>query len=199
MNALDTPWKIVTGIEMYLCSPVARLLFSLAGIQRRPGWKFYGLPSLQKHRLSQMSFGEGLQLRSSRRSNPLSPNHPVVLCTWQAGARLKVGDHFHMTGGSLVAAELVSIGDRVIVGANSVIADTDFHPANMNQRLLTPNEGNTAPVHIENDVFIGTNCFVLKGVTIGCGSLIGAGSVVVKSIPSGVIAAGNPAKVIRSL
>jgi len=198
-NAVNNPWKIGSGIKACLCLPLVKLRFLVAGIPWQAGWRFYGLPILQKHRLSHMSFGKCLNLRSSPRSNPISPNHPVVLCTWQAGASLKVGDHFHMTGGSLVAAESVWIGDRVVVGANSVIADTDFHPASVSKRLLTPNEGNTAPVRIESDVFIGMNCIILKGVTIGCGSVIGAASVVTKSIPSGVIAAGNPAKVIQSL
>ena len=54
-------------------------------------------------------------------------------------------------------------------------------------------------LEVEDDVFIGMNCLILKGVTIGKGSVIGAGSVVVKNIPSGVIAAGNPARVIREM
>jgi acetyltransferase-like isoleucine patch superfamily enzyme len=57
----------------------------------------------------------------------------------------------------------------------------------------------SAPVVIEDDVFIGMNCVVLKGVTIGRGSVVGAGSVVCKSLPSYIIAAGNPARVIREL
>ena len=56
-----------------------------------------------------------------------------------------------------------------------------------------------APIVIENDVWIGANCIVLKGVTIGARSVIGAGSLVTKSIPADCIAAGNPCKVIRRL
>ena len=59
--------------------------------------------------------------------------------------------------------------------------------------------GRHAPVVIEQDVFIGMNSLILKNVRIGNGSVIGAGSVVVSDIPPGVIAAGNPAQVIRSI
>ncbi|MEM5776015.1 MAG: DapH/DapD/GlmU-related protein, partial [Anaerolineaceae bacterium] len=67
------------------------------------------------------------------------------------------------------------------------------------RRLTHPNDGRTAPVVIEDMVFIGTNSLVLKGAHIGRGSVIGAGSVVTGEIPAGVIAAGNPARVIRAL
>jgi acetyltransferase-like isoleucine patch superfamily enzyme len=83
------------------------------------------------------------------------------------------------------------------VGANSVIVDTDFHPISPEDRILNPNEGKTADVIIEDDVFIGMNCLILKGVTIGRGSLIGAGSVVIKDVPPGMIVAGNPAEPVR--
>lgn len=145
-----------------------------------------------------MGFGLNLQLHSgidtSAGSNLLGANHPVILCTWQPGARLLVGDHFGMTGGSIIAAERITIGNHVAVGANTTIMDTDFHPLSASERKQHPQNANTAPIIIEDDVFIGVNCLILKGVTIGCGSVIGAGSVVAKSIPPGVIAAGNPAR-----
>jgi acetyltransferase-like isoleucine patch superfamily enzyme len=68
--------------------------------------------------------------------------------------------------------------------------DNDWHQEDSRVSL-------NKPVIIEDDVFIGVNSMVLKGVRIGAGSLIGAGSVVTKDIPPGVIAAGVPAKVIR--
>jgi acetyltransferase-like isoleucine patch superfamily enzyme len=138
-------------------------------------------------------------LRSSARSNPLSPNHPVVLATWLPGAVLEVGAQFAMTGGTLCAAERITIGDRVTVGANCTIVDTDFHPPEAAWRRLAPNDAETAPVVIEDDVFIGMNCLILKGVTIGRGSMVGAGSVVTRDAPPGVIIAGNPARVVRAL
>jgi acetyltransferase-like isoleucine patch superfamily enzyme len=127
----------------------------------------------------------------------LGANHPVILCTWEAGATLEIGEHFAMTGGSIVAAHKIHIGNRVTVGANCVISDTDFHPVRPDERQQSPQAGQSQPIIIEDDVFIGMNCLILKGVHIGKGSTIGAGSVVTRDIPPGVIAAGNPAKVLE--
>jgi len=77
--------------------------------------------------------------------------------------------------------------------------DTDFHPLDAALRRLEPSRGATRPVVIEDDVFIGVNCLILKGVTIRRGSVIGAGSVVTGSVPPHVVAAGNPARVVREL
>ena len=77
-------------------------------------------------------------------------------------------------------------------GANVTIMDGDAHQDDSRA-------GKNAPIVIEDNVWIGANATILKGVTIGRNSLIGAGSVVVKSIPENVIAAGNPCRVIKSL
>jgi len=196
---LDTPWKVRNELRRWLAYPAARLLFAWHGISWGPGWRIHGLPIIQKHRASLMVFGPGLQLRSFVRSNPLGPNHPVILTTRSGGARLEVGENFAMTGGALCAASRIKIGDNVAVGANSVIVDTDFHPIDPELRKSNSSDGKCAEVIIEDDVFIGMNCLILKGVTIGRGSIIGAGSVVTGNVPSGVIFAGNPARLIRGL
>jgi acetyltransferase-like isoleucine patch superfamily enzyme len=198
-SIFDTPWKAWNGLWRWVAYPRVRLLFAMSSIPWHPSWRFYGTPIIQKHRYSQMIFGPGLQLRSSVRSNPLGPNHPVVITTWQAGAVLEVGANFAMTGGTICAAERIIIGDNVIVGANATIVDTDFHPVGPLARQVRPQNAETAPIEIQDNVFIGMNCLILKGVTIGQNSVVGAGSVVTTSIPAGVICAGNPAKVVRSL
>lgn len=198
-QALNTPWKIWNEGWRWLVYPWIRTLFFLNGMSWGQGWRFYGIPIIQKHRNSLMCFGSGLQLRSTARSNPLGPNRPVILSTWQAGAVLKIGINFAMTGGTICAAESILIGDNVAIGANSMIIDTDFHSLDFQRRNRASSDGETAPVMLEDNVFIGMNCLVLKGVTIGQGSVVGAGSVVVGDVPSNVIVAGNPAKVIRTL
>jgi acetyltransferase-like isoleucine patch superfamily enzyme len=196
-RAFDTPWKIENELWRWIVYPRVRLLFALNGIIWGSGWRIHGVPIIQKHRHSQMSFGPGLGLRSSVRSNPLGPNHPVVITTWQTGAVLEIGANFAMTGGTICAAERIIIKNNVVVGANTIITDTDFHPLDPKQRGLKPSDGRVAAVNIEDDVFIGMNCLVLKGVTIGRGSVVGAGSVVTKDAPPGVVVAGNPAKIVR--
>jgi acetyltransferase-like isoleucine patch superfamily enzyme len=192
----DTTWKIQNQIERWVIYPFLRGIFAWNRIPWENNWKIYGLPLILKHRRSRMYFGQGLSLRSTLRSNPLGANHKVILCTWEAGAVIQVGQAFAMTGGVICAAQAITIGDRVTVGANTTIIDTDFHPLQSASRRAEPNAGKTAPVVIEDDVFIGMDCLVLKGVHIGQGSVIGAGSVVTKDVPPGVVVAGNPAQVI---
>jgi acetyltransferase-like isoleucine patch superfamily enzyme len=193
---MDAPWKLRNNLLRLLVHPRVWVLFLINGISWGRNWRFFGVPILQKYRGSQMRFGDGLQLRSTVRSNPLGANHPVVLCTWQAGAVLQIGENFAMTGGSLIAAERIVIGDNVNVGANTTIMDTDFHPLDTHARRLDSEPAKTAPVTIEDDVFIGMNCLILKGVTLGRGSVIGAGSVVTKDVPPHTMVAGNPVRFI---
>jgi acetyltransferase-like isoleucine patch superfamily enzyme len=198
-EAVVAPWKLGNELHCWLCQVPMRLLLAFNGIAWPTGARFYGLPAIQKHRCSHMQFGAQLCLRSAARSNPLGPAHPVILTTWRPGAHLELGHSFAMTGGSICAAEHIRIGDRVTVGANTTIVDTDFHPIDPQLRQQDPTAGETAPIVIEDDVFIGMNCLVLKGVRIGAGSTIGAGSVVTGPIPAHVVAAGNPARIIREL
>lgn len=173
MTTLSVSWKIWNELRRWLAYPAVRVLFAFNGLPWGQGWQFYGIPVIQKHRQSIMRFGRNLALRSAVRSNPLGPNHAVILCTWQGQAALQIGADFGMTGGSIVAAERITIGDRVTVGANCTIIDTDFHPLNPEQRRLHTQDVKTAPVVIEDDAFIGMNCLILKGVTIGAGIPVG--------------------------
>jgi acetyltransferase-like isoleucine patch superfamily enzyme len=198
-KCLNTPWKVQNEIYSWLSYPWVRLLFAFYRVPWGKGWCFHGIPIIQKHRESIMVFGPNMQLRSRVRSNPLGANHPVILCTWEEGARLQIGSHFCMTGGAICAAEKIIVGDYVTIGANCTVIDTDFHPLNPERRIIEPHNGKSAPIIINDHVFIGMNCLILKGIEIGQGSVVGAGSVVSKNIPKQVIAAGNPALKIKDL
>jgi acetyltransferase-like isoleucine patch superfamily enzyme len=198
-EAINTPWKIYEEFFRIIIYPLVCLNFYIHGIPVKKGWVFHGIPVIMKHSKSQIFISKGLRLRSSLRSNPLSPNHPVVLCTLKRGAILRIGDNFGMTGGTICASHRITIGNDVTVGSNTVIIDNDFHPISLQQRKIQPQDGNVSPIEIQDDVFIGMGCLILKGVHIGRESVIGAGSVVTKDVPPGVVVAGNPAQVIKVL
>ncbi len=88
----------------------------------------------------------------------------------------------------------IEIGDGSLIGHNTTIAtlNHDFNPAK--RQNLTPR-----PVKIGKNVWIGSDCTILPGVEIGDGAIIGAGSIVTKSIPANTIAVGNPARVIKGI
>lgn len=194
-QARDMPWKAGNELRRWLILPLA--WWRLRGVEIGPGWRCYGLPIIQRHRRSQLRIGRNLALRSTPASNPLGPHHPVIISTRRPGAALVIGDDFGMTGGSLVCDQRITIGDRVWVGANVVICDTDFHPLDPEQRRADPLAANTAPITIADDVFIGMNALILKGVSIGAGAVAAAGSVVTRDVPAGTVVAGNPAIVVR--
>jgi acetyltransferase-like isoleucine patch superfamily enzyme len=196
-TTLDTPWRAANELRRVMALPYIRLLFWLHGIRWGPGWRIYGMPIIQRWRGSQIHIGRNVSLRSWYSTNPLAPNHPVVLATRSAGAVIRIGDDCGFTGTTLVAAEHIAIGNRVAVGANVTITDTDFHPLDPAERQRDFLAGRHAPVIIEDDVFIGMQSLILKGVTIGQGSVIGAGSVVTDDVTSGTIVAGNPARRLR--
>jgi len=126
-------------------------------------------------------------------------NHPVVLRTLSADANITIGNDVGISGGGIVAAKEVVIGNNVLMGANVFITDTDFHPKTSSNRRYSQENIEVSPVRIGNNVFIGMDSIILKGVSIGDNSIVGAGSVVTRSIPENYIAAGNPAKILSSL
>jgi acetyltransferase-like isoleucine patch superfamily enzyme len=198
-NYLVKKWVMWNELRRYVITPAAWIYFSLHGVSWGKGWRILGLPIIQKASASKIKLGDGLILRSWTSSNPVAPYHRVFLSTRRPGAEIIIGNDCGITGGSIIAAERVEIGVRTLIGGNCLITDTDFHPLEKNQRWSDPEHFSSLPIRIGSNVFIGSQTILLKGVTIGDGSVIGAGSVVTGEIPANVIAAGNPAKVIREL
>lgn len=114
-------------------------------------------------------------------------------------AELSIGNNSGANGALIYCEEKISIGNNVNIGGGTRIYDTDFHPLDWQKRRVSNEGTKTAPVVIEDDVFIGTGCIIGKGRHIGARSIIAAGSVVVKDIPADCIAGGNPCRVIKTL
>lgn len=160
--------------------------------------QFLGQPIVSLSPNSRISVGRFSSLCSVSRFTALGVNHPVVLRTLRPNAVIEIGEDTGISGASVCAAIAVRIGSQCLIGANVVISDSDFHSINPKNRRHNDQQGDigASPVHIGNNVFLGTGVIVLKGVHIGENSVIGAGSVVTKTIPMNSIAAGNPARVI---
>ena len=115
-------------------------------------------------------------------------------------SKIAIGEGTWINNGFSAIAEhtSITIGKRVLIGTHVEIYDSDFHGIQVSDRNKSRAEW-AKPVVIGDDVFLGSNVRVLKGVTIGEGSVIANSSVVVKDIPPGAIAGGNPARVIRAI
>ena len=152
---------------------------------------------------AKITIGENAVLVNSTRNNfiGLYKNCSIVAC---GSGTIAVGDNVGCSGVSICAYNKIEIGNHVMIGANTMIFDTDFHSLNPIERRRGFKSGEdlwaiSKPIRINDDVFIGANCIIGKGVSIGGKSIIAAGSVVVKSIPEGEVWGGNPARFIRKI
>lgn len=115
-------------------------------------------------------------------------------------ARLTIGEDVGFSNSTICCREEITIGDHSIIGGNSKIWDTDFHPTSIQQRKIDiDSNAKTSPIHIGKYVFIGADVTIMKGVSIGDYAVIGAGSVVRTNIPANEIWAGNPAVFVKKL
>ncbi|MBO7617915.1 MAG: acyltransferase [Bacteroidales bacterium] len=127
----------------------------------------------------------------------------------QSGGKIILGDYSKIGGGSVInAVESIQIGNYTGIAENVHISDNNNHPVNPSYRKymricrdMEPRywkHSAHAPVVIGENCWIGRNVSILKGVTIGDNAVIAANSVVTKSVPANCIAAGNPAKVVKT-
>jgi acetyltransferase-like isoleucine patch superfamily enzyme len=127
-----------------------------------------------------------------------TPDRKVRLSVWpKRGGKgaIRIG-HFCILcpGVRIGSADGVEVGDNCMFASNAYVTDSDWH--DIYNRIAI---GRTAPVKIEDNVWVGDSAIVCKGVTIGTNSIIGAGAVVVDDVPANVIAAGNPARIVKHL
>jgi acetyltransferase-like isoleucine patch superfamily enzyme len=181
--------------------------------------KIIGLPlyAVLRRRL------ETLQLSASSQIDPFKVrggeactltvgNNSIVHATLafeRPKAKISIGEESFIGRSHLVSASEIVVGDHVLISWGVSIVDHNSHSLVYSERagdVLDWQRGkkdwsivNTKPICIGNKAWIGFNAIILKGVTIGEGAIVGAGSVVTKDVPAWTIVGGNPAKVIRTI
>lgn len=193
--------KLIRRLKIEWWQVTVPLRMKAHGVELNGRVRFFGMPIVSVAPGSHMRIEANVVLCSSSEMTPLGVARPVILRTLGLGARVRIGQDSGLSGVTICAAQSVNIGKECLIGADVLICDTDFHALAPEKRRFN-NQAESiraSAVSIEDNVFIGARSVVLKGVTIGCNSVIGAGSLVVSDIPPNVLAAGNPAKVIRRL
>lgn len=164
---------------------------------------------LDIHPDSKVKIGDDFTFTSGECINPLCRNQRGCIVAERPNSIIEIGHHVGMSSPCLWAKERITIGNYVKIGGDCIFMDSDAHNLDWrirnSQVMFSPMESldihtcKCAPIVIEDHVLIGARSIILKGVTIGHGSVIGAGSVVVRDIPANCIAAGNPCVVIKML
>ena len=164
----------------------------------------YGkLPFIHASIAANITIGKNAVLVNSTKNNFIGIFKNCSIVAYGVG-KVIIGNNLGCSGVSICSYNGIEIGNHVMIGANTMIFDTDFHSLNhierrnelqMDYNLLIISK----PIRIGNDVFIGANCLITKGVILGDGSCIGAGSVVTHNVPPYEIWAGNPARFIKKV
>lgn len=160
-------------------------------------FKIFGLIALMNK--GTLSLGQKIRINSSRYANVIGGDTRTSFVI-KKGASMQLGNNISISNAAFYCNSKIIIEDNVMIGGSCKIWDSDFHPLDPEIRKINPREQFiTRPIHIKESAFIGGCSIILKGVTIGRNSIIGAGSVVSRDVPDNEIWAGNPATFIKKL
>lgn len=176
-----------------------RLLCCIKGVALGRGCTATGVPYFYRVPNTQITLGDDCKLLSSFRSNNIGSMVRCRICTITPQGSIHIGQRVGLSATTIASHIGVTIGDDTQIGAGTVITDSDWHDTSADVTARHSRDGKSAPVVIGRNVFIGTRCLILKGVTIGDNAVIGAGSVVTHNIPDNAIAAGNPCRVLSGI
>ena len=194
---MKTFYRIRRGFVSLFSNAINKIVMSVSGI--RYGLNFRSCGTILYRRYGgEMIIGNNVSINSHMIADPIGGQTKTILCVCE-GAKLVIGDRVGISNAAIFAQEEVVIEDEAVIGAGVKIYDTDFHSPIAEYRMNGNTHVKTKPVRIGKRAFIGGHSIILKGVTIGDESVVGAGSVVTHEIPTREIWAGNPAKCIKKL
>lgn len=157
------------------------------------GMKFY------LHNEAKLTIGNNVTFYSQNDDYHMNMFAGVKLIADRPGAVIKIGDNTRVNGSCIHAWDSVTIGNNCLIAANCNIMDSNGHEALMdNPAERIKSQDKAKPIVIEDNVWVGCNSVILKGVTIGEGSIVSAGSVVMDNVPPHSIVRGNPAVVVSN-
>jgi len=140
--------------------------------------------------------GKNIKINSGHKYNPIGGDWKTSFII-QKSARLSIGENVGISNSTIYCSSEIEIGNNVLIGGGCKIWDTNFHSLKSIDRKNGDCNVESKPIKVHDDVFIGGGTIILKGCEVGKNVIIGAGSVVTKSIPQDEIWGGNPAKFIR--
>lgn len=192
--------KIINILNRIYGQIATHIIMKLNGVIIGKGFKSRGIPIVDISLYGSFCIGKNFTMNNGYRYNKIGRQQKCFFIVGKKG-QLIIGNNVGISSTALICDKKIEIGDFVKIGGNVVIYDTDFHALDPELRRYTELECNInkQEVIISNNVFIGAHSTILKGVHIGKNSIIGAGSVVTKSIPENEIWAGNPVKFIRKI
>lgn len=191
----------ITDISFnFIDQMICHIIFFCQGI-RFDNFIIHGIPYISVARTGECKIGHGFKMNNGLRSNPIGPTQRSIIFV-APKANLHIGTNVGISQTAIVCFHKITIGNNVRIGAGSRIYDTDFHSLSPHHRINGPSDEKhtvVKPVELKDNVFIGAHTTILKGTTIGENSIIGACSVVTKSVPDNEIWAGNPARFIKRI
>ena len=206
MNLIRFLYKILVGIFYRVNKSYTRIyslfLFKMEGIIYGKNIKIFGVPIVyvSKHG-GIIKIGDAFSMNSGRYYNQIGRQQKCFLIVGD-NSKIIIGNNVGISSTAIICYKEIEIEDNVKIGGNTVIYDSDFHDLDYKKRNSIPEDTSNVrklKVTIKKNAFIGSHSTILKGVTIGENSIVGAASVVSSDIPPNQIWAGNPAKFIRAI
>lgn len=192
--------RFIAGINRIIMSNVIRLYLKLCGISYGRNLRIFSFPGCLKHPQAKIDIGDNVTIYNKISENRAGITNRTQLVADYPNAHLKIGNHVGISGAIIYCRGNITIGDYVNLGAGAKIYDNDFHPITaLERREHVVDHIAIKDVKICDDVWIGNNATILKGVTIGPRSVVAANAVVTCDIPADVVVAGVPARVKKQI